>query len=97
MEKIQEINQHIKDGVEQWANIMLTADADEWACELDYTKEDLMNSLLIMNHIASNIGIKNGTIRDENHATILGIKLRALIIEITSIDPHAAINHKIDE
>lgn len=97
MEKIKEINQHIKDGVEQWANIMLTADADEWSYQLDYTKEDLMNSLLIMNHIASNIGIKNGTVRDENHSLVLGTKLRALIIEMTSIDPHTALNHKIDE
>ena len=31
MTHIKEINQHIREGINQWADIMLTADADEWA------------------------------------------------------------------
>ena len=31
--QIAEINQHIREGINQWADIMLTADADQWAYE----------------------------------------------------------------
>lgn len=33
--QIKEINQHISDALEQWQNVMLKADADEWACCFD--------------------------------------------------------------
>ena len=35
-QKIAEINQHIRDGVNQWADVMLMADADQWAVNLNY-------------------------------------------------------------
>lgn len=46
-EKIREINQHIKDGVKQWSDIMLMADADEWASDLHYGPNDILNSIVI--------------------------------------------------
>ena len=56
--QIAEINKHIRDGINQWADIMLTADADQWAYDLTYFPRDLMNATLIFQHVASNIGIK---------------------------------------
>lgn len=91
-EQIKEINQHIKDGVAQWANICLTADADKWAFYLNYDKDDVMNVILLFNHVCSNIGIKAGIIK-ENEALEFGGRIRQLAIEMTGIDPH----HAFDE
>lgn len=65
-EKIKEINNHISEALEQWAAIMVTADADEWSCWLDYSEKDALNALTIFNHVLSNIGIKNGTLNEDN-------------------------------
>jgi hypothetical protein len=65
-EEIKEINSHISDALEQWAYIMVTADADEWAYMLDYSEKDALNALSIFNHVLSNIGIKNGTLNEDN-------------------------------
>lgn len=91
-EQIKEINQHIKDGIEQWARICLMADADNWSVDLDYDKDDMMNVLLLFNHVCSNIGIKSGRIR-EREAVEFGCRIRQLAIEMTGIDPH----HAFDE
>lgn len=64
-EKIKEINNHISEALEQWAAIMVTADADEWSYWLDYSEKDALNALTIFNHVLSNIGIKNGTLNEE--------------------------------
>lgn len=87
MTNIKEINQHIREGINQWANIMLTADADEWAEQLCYFPRDLMNAIFIFQHVASNIGIKAGHI-DEGKAAEFGKRLRQLIIDMTGYDPH---------
>lgn len=65
-EEIKEINSHISDALEQWADIMVTADADEWSYWLDYSEKDAFNALTIFNHVLSNIGLKNGTLSEEN-------------------------------
>lgn len=85
--EIKEINQHIRDGINQWAEIMIMADADEWAVNLDYFPRDLMNAVLIFQHIASNIGIKSGIINEEK-AVEFGNRFRRLIIDMTGYDPH---------
>lgn len=85
--QIAEINQHIRDGINQWADIMLTADADQWAVHLDYFPRDLMNAVLIFQHVVSNIGIKAGRI-DEQKAVEYGTRLRQLVIDMTGYDPH---------
>lgn len=84
---IAEINQRIRDGINQWADIMLLADADEWAVKLNYYLPDLMNAVLIYQHVASNIGIKAGII-DEQKAVEFGNRLRQLVIDMTGYDPH---------
>lgn len=97
-EQIAEINRHIRDGINQWADVMLTADADEWAVELHYFPRDLMNATLIFNHVAGNIGIKAGHIDSEEKAEVFGRRLRELVIEMTGYDPHEFWNNpKNDE
>lgn len=86
-EQIAEINSSIREGINQWADIMLTSEADEWAYQLNYFPRDLMNALLIFQHVASNIGIKAGKI-DERKALEFGKRLRQLVVEMTGYDPH---------
>lgn len=85
--QIAEINLHIRNGIAQWSDIMLLADADEWAVKLNYYPRDLMNAVLIYQHVASNIGIKAGCI-DEQKAVEFGNRLRQLVIDMTGYDPH---------
>ena len=84
---IAEINQHIRDGINQWADIMLTADADQWAFKLNYFPRDIVNACLIFQHICMNVGIKNGHIKDENVAEELGKRFGQLVIDMTGYDP----------
>lgn len=84
-EKIKEINSHISDALEQWSAIMVTADADEWAYLLDYSEKDALNALSIFNHVLSNIGIKNGTLNEENVLNIAK-KMRHLVQDMIGID-----------
>ena len=72
--QIAEINQHIRDGVNQWADTMLMADADQWAVHLTYYPRDIVNACMIFQHICSNVGIKAGRI-DEKKAEEYGKRL----------------------
>lgn len=65
-EAIKEINQHISDALEQWSNVTLEADANNWAYLLEYSDRDLANALFIFNHVAGNIAIKSGFLAEEN-------------------------------
>ena len=84
--QIAEINRHIRDGVNQWAETMLTADADQWAVHLHYFPRDIVNATMIFQHICSNVGIKAGRI-DEAKAEEYGKRLRQLVIDMTGYDP----------
>ena len=84
--QIGEINQHIRDGVNQWADTMLMADADQWAVHLNYYPRDTVNACMIFQHICSNVGIKAGRI-DEAKAEEYGKRLRQLVIDMTGYDP----------
>ena len=92
-EQIAEINRHIRDGINQWADIMLMADADQWAEQLCYFPRDLMNAVLIFQHVASNIGIKAGRI-DAQKAEEYGKRLRQLVVDMTGYDPHGFWNEQ---
>ncbi len=85
--QIETINQCICDAINDWASIMVESEASHWAYYLNYNKHDLMNAVYIFNHIAANIGIKNGCIDGENCAKF-GERLRDLIIDMTGFDPH---------
>ena len=84
--QIAEINQHIRDGINQWADVMLMADADQWAVNLNYYPRDIVNATMIFQHICSNVGIKSGHINEER-AVNFGKRLRELVIEMTGYDP----------
>lgn len=86
-EAIKEINQAIRDGMNQWADVALEAEAKQWAVELRYFPRDLMNATYLFQHVASNIGIKAGRI-DEEKAVEYGNRLRQLITNMTGYDPH---------
>ena len=85
---IQEINQAICDGLNQWADVALEAEAKQWAVELNYFPRDLMNATYLFQHVASNIGIKSGCINEKN-VEDFGQRLRQLIIDMTGYDPHS--------
>ena len=63
---IQEINQHISDALRQWADVVVTADSDGWAYLLNYTDEDIVNALWLINSILQNVAIKSGHIDFDN-------------------------------
>ena len=84
--QIAEINQHIRDGVNQLADVMLMADADQWAVCLNYYPRDIVNATMIFQHICSNVGIKAGRI-DEAKAEEYGKRLRQLVMDMTGYDP----------
>ena len=83
--KIAEINVNIRNGIENWANVMLTADADNWAYYLNYNERDIQNAAFIIDHVCSNVGIKNGHISEKNAAEF-GMRLRQLILDMTGYD-----------
>lgn len=87
MERIEELNKHIRDGLNQWADIMLMAEADKWDVELNYFPRDIMNVVYIFIHVLSNVGVKNGHIRDEQTAEAYGARLRELVKDMTGHDP----------
>jgi hypothetical protein len=88
---LKEINTAIRDGINQWADVMLESEAKQWAYRLDYFPRDLMNAIYIFQHVASNIGIKAGHI-DEQKAVEYGERLRQLVIDMTGYDPHGILS-----
>jgi hypothetical protein len=84
-EYFKEINQHISDALEQWSTTMLVADADEWAYHLNYSEQDAMNAIFILNHVLSNIGIKNGVLNDKN-VIEKSNKLREFVKDFCGLD-----------
>lgn len=88
MDSIREIQVHIGDALEQWADIMLNIEADNKAFMLHYKEKDLLNATYIFMHIMSNIGIHNGTINNEVMGTASGNELREYIKKYTGIDTH---------
>lgn len=83
---IREVQVHISDALEQWAYIMNDIDAKEKAHLLHYKDEDLLNILLMFNHVVSNIGIHNGTISNPELGEAFGKDIRAFIKKYTGID-----------
>lgn len=84
-QQIGEINAKIREGINHWADIMLLADADQWAVDLWYFPRDVANVTFIFQHVCCNIGIKNGHITEENAAEF-GKRLRKLVEDMTSIN-----------
>lgn len=62
--QIQKEQKRIKDMMNKLSDVMVTADADDWAYYLEYSDEDLLNALQIFIHIAKGIAIKAGHYKD---------------------------------
>ena len=86
-ESLKEINVAIRDSLNTWADVMLEAEAKQWAYRLNYFPRDLMNAIYIFQHVASNIGIKAEKINEQNTEDF-GQRLRQLVIDMTGYDPH---------
>ena len=87
---LKEINTAIRDGMNQWADVMLESEARQWAYKLNYFPRDLVNAIYIFQHVASNIGIKAGVI-DTQNVEELGNRLRQLVIDMTGYDPNVIV------
>lgn len=85
MQSFREVNREMRDMMSNLADIMLTADADQWGHRLDYFPCDLMSATFIFMHTLSNIGIKNGTL-DEQKSEEAGHRLRDLAKFMTGYD-----------
>lgn len=83
---IRKVQAHISAALDQWAYIMNDIDAKEKAHLLHYKDEDLLNIVLMFNHVVSNIGIHNGTINSPELGEAFGNDIREFIKKHTGID-----------
>jgi hypothetical protein len=65
-EFIKEINQHIKDSLNEWSDILVDADYNGWGVDLEFDEEDLLNILQMFNSIWANSAIKRGVFTEDN-------------------------------
>lgn len=65
-ETIKEINQHIKDSLAEWSEILLESDYNGLSAYLDFNEDDLLNILQIFISIWSNNAIKRGIFTEDN-------------------------------
>lgn len=93
--RIKEINHHISDALEQWADIMLMADADEWSHKLTYSRMDVLNAIRIANHVLQNFGIKSGMFTLEN-ANEKASRFRESIEEFFGLDTRVLAKEQIE-
>lgn len=82
---IKEINVHISDALSMWSDILLKAEADNWAYELIFSDDDLLNALSIFNSVWGNRAIKDG-IFDEKNVVDKVTTLRECLKEVYDID-----------
>lgn len=85
---IREVQVHISDALDQWADIMLNISAREKAHLLHYKDEDLINAIYIFEHVLANVGIHNLTIKNADDAIEAGNQLRDYVKRFTGIDTH---------
>lgn len=83
---IREVQAHISAALDQWAYIMNDIDAKEKAHLLHYKDEDLLNIVLMFNHVVSNIGIHNKNISTPEQGETFGNDIREFIKKYTGID-----------
>ena len=86
MNSISEVQAHISGALDDWANIMLGIEANQKAFLLHYDEKDLLNAIYIFEHIITNVGIYNNTIKDGEMAFLMGKELREYVKKFTSID-----------
>lgn len=95
-DQIKEINKHVRDALNQWANVVLEMESRMWAYKMDYFPTDIMNANYIFQHVLSCIGIKRGRV-DPETAQLFGNRLRSLIVDMTGYDPKGVMLESQDE
>ena len=95
-EQLKEINKHVRDALNQWANIALELESRQAAFYMNYYPTDIMNANYIFQHVLSCIGIKKGRV-DPETAQIFGNRLRSLIVDMTGYDPKGVMLESQDE
>lgn len=95
-DQIKEINKHVRDALNQWANVVLEMESRMWAYKMDYFPTDIMNANYIFQHVLSCVGIKRGRV-DPETAQLFGNRLRSLIVDMTGYDPKGVMLESQDE
>lgn len=68
LEKIATAKREMSEAFWEWSDILIEADAKEWAYFLDFDKKDLFSTLNIFWRVWSNYAIKNGIFKSSNAA-----------------------------
>lgn len=84
-ENIKEINAHISDALAMWSDILLKAENDNWAYELNFSDDDLFNAFSIFDSVWGNRAIKDG-ILDEKNVVDKMTSLKECLKEVYNID-----------
>lgn len=78
LEKIATAKREMSEAFEEWADILLEADAKEWAYFLDFDKKDLFSTLNIFSRVWINYAIKNGILTEGNAEEKTKILVKAI-------------------
>lgn len=87
-EQIKEINQHIRESLDEWSEILLEADYNGWGADLDFNEDDLLNILQIFTSIWSNSAIKRGVFTEGNILQKMGLFKKHIseVFDINTVD-----------
>ena len=87
-ETIKEINQHIRESLDEWSDILLEADYNGWAVNLEFDEEDLLNILQMFTSIWSNSAIKRGVFTESNILQKMGLFKKHIseVFDINTVD-----------
>ena len=87
-ETIEEINQYIKESLAEWSDILLEADYNGWAVDLEFDEDDLLNILQMFTSIWSNNAIKRGVFTEDNILQKMGLFKKHIseVFDINTVD-----------
>lgn len=80
-----EIEHQLRQTLETWSDVLNELN-DENCVLLDFSNEDVLNALNIINFICGSIGIKNGTIRDAKDAERINKNVKHLMDDCFGIN-----------
>jgi len=80
-----EVNEHIRAALDNWADILLDMDDRHLSYYMDYYPADIMNAVIIFNHVVTNVGIKKGHINDGT-AEEYERRIRQFVLDATGFD-----------
>ena len=78
LEKIATAKSEMSEAFWEWSDILIEADAKEWAYFLDFDKKDLFSTLNIFWRVWGNYAIKNGIFKSSNAGEKAKILVKAI-------------------